>query len=79
MSNLAGCESAMPRDDLVQRGHDVAQICNNVIERLNQAEHRNSCGNCEDGYCFDCVLLEMTDAEFAVDSAFVALARSQMP
>jgi hypothetical protein len=50
-----------------------------VIARLDAARHRTTCENCEDGYCYDCILLEMTDAEYEVDSALLTLQRLDSP
>ena len=52
------------------------QIHEDVLARLDAAKHRTTCENCEDGYCYDCILLEMTDAEYAVDTAQLTLQRS---
>jgi hypothetical protein len=51
------------------------QIHEDVLARLDAAKHRTTCENCEDGYCYDCILLEMTDAEYAVDTVLLTLQR----
>jgi hypothetical protein len=51
----------------------VQQIHIDILKRLDVVEHQTACANCADGYCYDCILLEMTDAEYATDSALLRL------
>jgi hypothetical protein len=44
-------------------------IHEDVIARIEAARHRHSCANCEDGFCYDWISLEMTDAEHHLDTA----------
>jgi len=52
------------------------RIHEDVITRLDSTRHRLSCANCEDEYCYDCILLEMTDAEYQVDTALLNIEHS---
>jgi len=52
-----------------------AQIHKDVIARLDYAYHSQTCANCEDGYCYDCILLEMTDPEYLVDTILLNIQR----
>jgi hypothetical protein len=64
-----------PHITLKLRNMISAKIHSDVLGRLDASQHRTSCENCEDGYCYDCILLEMTDAEYAVDTALLTLQR----
>ena len=44
------------------------QVLDNVTARLEAAGHRDTCANCEDGWTYDCLLVEMTEAEYAIES-----------
>jgi hypothetical protein len=62
---------------LASRNRITTRIHEDVLARLDASSHRRSCANCEDGYCYDCILLEMTDAEYAIDSALLAIQRME--
>lgn len=47
----------------------VEEVILAVVTRLDANGHRQSCMNCELGYCYDCILIEMTGTEYAIESA----------